>query len=435
MSYIILSTPVNTLLSAGNDNYYTVSGTTIGAPNVFDYKYIADIYINGILQVTLKSFPDPDFNIGVFNTRNIITSFLGVDFFPTWDTANIFQQCPNSSCDVDIVFGEEYVSGTTFIQNRNITDTGNRYINASIPFPEYVNIAMDATYLPQGQTNISYLEYPIFGLGPTGLETGFVYDMYSGQNKFLYFVNNPNDSDDDRGFSVIITTYDVNGNELGQYQFNNPFSAVESTGVQAVNCSYDFLNGVSSGAYTVLVGSAPIITPDVASYKENVIGQSDISGWNAAFFYIKDNCGRTAPDSINVYWFNHLGGFDSWLFNKKNETTETKSVQKYKKIPGKLQSDGTFLTTTYDRSQQPFYTSLQDSTVMFSDLLTDIDVLYLKYLVSSPVVFVQPNNDPGFMTAVTVEDNSYKINKRVNQKIYSLQMTINQSYNDYRQIL
>jgi hypothetical protein len=70
---------------------------------------------------------------------------------------------------------------------------------------------------------------------------------------------------------------------------------------------------------------------------------------------------------------------------------------------------------------------------MNSDLLSDADVLYLKGLFSSPVVYMADQS--GLLTSITIVDDSYLIRKKVNTKIYSLQMSVKQSYNDYRQTL
>src|SRR5271156_2446953 len=116
MSYSIIQQPLITslgsLVSAGNDSVYTVSGDTYIAPNVTDYKFIADVYVNGVLQTTLKAFPDPNYGFGVFNLKNIIPNFVSIDFLYVEDDQT-FHNCPNSSADVYIEFGEEYTIGSS----------------------------------------------------------------------------------------------------------------------------------------------------------------------------------------------------------------------------------------------------------------------------------------------------------------------------------
>lgn len=430
MSLIITQDGSGTLLSAGNDNISCISGDTLGAPNVFEYKYIADIYVNGVLQVTLKSFPDPLYGVGVFNTKNIINSFLGNDYLGFSSSA--FNQCPNSSCRVYIQYGEEYVSGTTFVQNRDVTDAGTSiYINSAIATALNIdNGGIAGLYYPQGN-NVNFLDgknqEPIISFG-----TGLIFPAFSGQPRFLYFVNNTRTGDDSNtGVLMTIFTFDENGDNIGEYQLLSPYDHSSATDVQAIGVGMDIL---SSSGYTPISGPDTMFGNGEVSYTIYLNGQGDGNcAWTFSQFNITDDCGRFANQAYYIDWLNDQGGYSSWLFNKKNETTQTKQVQKYKKIPGTLTNEGEFFFLPWDRSQQTYYTVLQDQIVMFSDFLSDSDVLYLKSLVSSPSVYARRLD--GLLTAVTVEDNSYRINKRVNQKIYSLQLTINQSYNDYRQQL
>lgn len=439
----VIQQPTSQLLSAGNDNVSTLSGDTYGGPNVFEYRYVADVYVNGILSVTLKSFPDPVYGFGVFNLRNIAPSFVGTDFFPTDETPmNIYRNCPNSSARISLSFGEEYVSGTTFVQTRDVI-SGNTaiYINASLGFTDQESINL-ADYMPNvfNSPPVKYLvgknrASDIFFLGVNPQ-----FPAYKTQRQFLYYLNNKINGGGIGGVGISsfasIFTYDANANLIGQYQVANPFASLEisgSTDVGALAVGYPQIAALTGGDYIVISGPPTIFGNGEAYYLFSITIDPSGPSFEYPSFVILDDCGRTANTAYNISWLNEFGGFNSWLFNKKNETTQGKTVQKYKKPYGKLNADGSFSINTYDVNNQPFFTVLQDSIVMNTDLLTDNDVLYLKTLISSPMVFMQDQN--GLLTAITVEDDSYRINKKVNQKIYSLQMNVKQSYNDYRQNL
>jgi hypothetical protein len=438
----------NVVLSAGNDNIFTVSGSTLNASNVFQYKFLADIYVNGVLQVTLKSFPDPLYGIGVFNTRNILNSFISFDFFasPPSVPSAIFNACPNSSCRAVLVFGEEYISGSTFIQNRNlISGTTSIYVNASQAFPDEIN----TPFISNTGTNqflTSRLGNLTFVAKPTQ-SNAVVYNTYLNQRQPLYFISNlSNTSGTTSGTTltvteftnaVTVTTYDINGNTVGSYRITNTVSG--ATDVVQVEAGYTELNAITVSGSTVQVvsGVLPMFTASVVYYSitRNTI---DTLGNNALsspkmFFKPVSDCGRFAGGAYDISWLNEYGGFNTWLFNKKNETTQNVTRQSYKKIQGKLQSTGAYTLTTNSRSEVPYYTVMKDTIVMNTDFLSDTDVLYLKTLISSPVVYMTDQN--GLTTSIVIKQDSYRINKKVNQKIYSLEMTVEQSYNDYRQLL
>lgn len=440
----ITQSPSTILLSAGNDNIYVVSGDTVGTANVFEYKYIADVFINDILQCTLKSFPDPQFGCGLFNIRNIVNSFISFDaFINPGDTLPLVKNCPNSSAPIFLEFGEEYVSGNTFVQNRNILDSdASVVINGSLSFPDQDLIQLDSYDQLEGPGSVEqlYLTRRPLQQVINGIAGRPSFLSYPNLRPFFYFVSNQFNASPTANIILNILTYsslfqDVS-TLIGNYLYNTGIPAGSGTDIMAVNAGQGGLSLLNAGNTTAIGGTFPIINPAVKMYVIGVQTFGQVGPYmtvGGTYGIISEDCGRTASDAYAITWLNEFGGFDIWLFNKKNETTQTKTTQVYKKVQGNLQSDGTYAIGPASASQQSYFTTLQDSIVMNTDLLTDKDVLFLKTLISSPVVFMTDSN--GVTTAVTVQDNSCKINKRVNQKIYSLQMTVNQSYNDYRQIL
>lgn len=439
MSLTILQAPFYDLLSAGNDNVFTISGDTYGTANVFEYKYIADIYINDLLQCTLKSFPDPTYGIGVFNTRNIINSFMSYDAF-FGDVFPLFVGCINSSAKVVVQFGEEYVSGNTFIQSRDLNDSNQAmYINGSLSVPQVDAINLNQYTQESAPAGFQYAltSRSLQGTFLDSIGTGVQITSYPSLQSLIYFVSNK-DASPTQNLQMQIYTYaDLQlSNQLGQYTYDSGIAPADGNDIMAASVGVSAMNELNAGNATADLGTFPIVTDSVACYVVLIytFGEGGTySSLNPVVVIPTVDCGRTAPDALSIQWLNEFGGFDSWLFNKKNETTQTKSVASYKKIPGVLHSTGQFVTGPNQAQQQPFFTELQDSTVMNTDLLTDKDVIFLKGLFSSPVVFMTTMD--GTSTAINIQTDSYVIKKKVNQKLYSLQLTANQSYNDYRQIL
>lgn len=437
------------ILAAGNDNVTTISGTTLGAANVFEYKYIADVYVNGILQVTLKAFPDPSFGIGVFNMRNVLTSFMSFDFFPNAPSpvSNIFQPCPNSSVRAQLVFGEEYVSGSTFIQNRNITSGNtNIYINASLGYTDEINTNLFGNFaLGQNAGFLTSRSGINFGTFDPVQNQKNAFNTYTNQREVVYFLGNGNfvtggtSAQTYQQTSIQISTYDILGNNIGKYFLLNPLSG--TTDIVMADIGYAALNSITVSGTTVQVvtGTLPMMNASVAyyfawlHYGTNHVFSSSAFARILYYYHPQVDCGRFAAGAYTITWLNEYGGFNTWLFNKKNETTQNIQRQSYKKVQGKVNANGSYTLNTNSRSEVPYYTVLKDSIVMHTDFITDADVLYLKTLISSPAVYMTDQN--GLVTSIVIKDDSYRINKKVNQKIYALEMTVEQSYNDYRQLL
>jgi hypothetical protein len=489
MSITILQQPVSRLLSAGNDNIYTVSGNTLGAANVFDYMFVADLYVSGVLEVTLKAFPDPTYGFGVFNLRDVAQAYLGYDFF---DDANdipncLSYQCPNTGKQMQFCFGEQYTSGSTFVNNRLVT-SGNAeiVINASLSFPEQSEYSLQGSLINrQSFSNTTTIIPSVLSdkpLNPGNNAGGFLkiggnllinwnFKGYTNLRQWQYIVIDKDSLlthfSPAAAFQVLVevNTYDANGVNLEEYIAPYPYtlnpSVVPISGVTsyvwAVYTGYPQLVSVTSGVTFTTNPTYPVMlsNPLAAYYVMTIfvqMGGSTLVRPNGPFtvgpsmvdpvytnpqyyglYQIMRDCGRFATTAYSIYWLNEVGGFNSWLFNKKNETTQNKQTQSFKRIPGKLQPNGSYTLNTYDGQNEPYFTVLQDTIEMTTDFLTDDEALYLKGLVSSPVVYMEDQN--GLTTRIIIDQNSYRINKKVNQKIYTFKMNISQSYNDYRQTL
>src|SRR5436190_5221197 len=81
-----------------------------------NYKYIADVYVNGVMVERVKKFPLPPNNFGVFNVGTIVRSYVMAIFNPDIAASSILVQQmgqDNFNVEVQVKFGEEY-SYTSF---------------------------------------------------------------------------------------------------------------------------------------------------------------------------------------------------------------------------------------------------------------------------------------------------------------------------------
>ncbi len=413
MSLIITQQPEdNSLNSANNDLYFVISGSTQATTGITDYKYIADVYVNSELVCTLKSFPDPSLGFGVFNMRNVTSSFLknGIEINNTTDT---FFEVDDGACEALLKFGEEYLDPSgIFVSSRNIVNSNSiNFINASVDFTEQNN-----DFEPYNlQSSFDTKRF---------LNTETVFKTWPDIQQYLYYYINSSPST----IRLSVFTFSNNGSSLGSYNVGN-FTPTDKT-LGYTSLGYSHLKNLVSGTdYEVNWGNSIMINDSVAYYTVQLFSGTPFTTQTLRF-NIVNNCSKF--QKYNVYWLNRYGGFNSWQFDKKSIEKATKTQAEYKKVYGTLSSDGTYNVNTYDRNAQVYYTSLENSLSLSTDFLSDAEVIYLKDLFSSPVIYIQ--NQAGLIVSASVTDSDYVLNKRVNKKIFSLILNFKLAYNDYRQL-
>jgi hypothetical protein len=423
----ILYQPGQAFNSANNDVFYTVSGSTYLAPNTVGYQYVANIFEVGSSTpiCTMTAFPDPVYGYGVFNLQKIVSQLVSYDYFFSDSGEQPFQLCPNSCIELYLTFSEQYTSGTTFVQSGALATSNSTYfINSSLPFlnEDQGVEGQEAliSYIPGSSGNYNFLIGEYRDLG--------TYSTYVTQSQWLYFISYNHSAQ-----YLNIVTYNGAGDQVGEYKATNP--NVESNGVQAVDAGYGQLsNFATRGTYTTVSGPATLFGGgDETSYTLTISNSGTTAIGGPVSFNIETDCGKYAALDYSVYFLNSLGGFDSWLFSKKNQTTTKKQQSQYKKTMGTLNPDGSYTIQTYESNTVPYYTKLQDTIDFNTDQLTDKEVTFLRDLFSSPAVYIQQGNAGGPLIAVTVVPNDNPVNKIVNKKIYNLNLTVETSYNDFRQ--
>ena len=423
MSITILSQPSTYLASAGNDSTFTVSGSNALAPNVFDYQYIANVLINGVVSTTLKVFPDTVYNYGVFNMRNIVSNFVSYNFPYTDTTASIFQTASNSYCQVQLQFGEQYTAGATFSQSLNLTSSNTfAYLNSSLTMVDQINTNL-STYQVTSATSSAVNFLSTF--------SGSSYTYNNLRNHLHFYISSS------AATYLSVQTFDSNNNQLGSYTIQNPYSG---SGVYSIATGNPILSQLVSGSvglngqYVVQLGNSSMFNSSAVSYNVGLVNSSQGPLTRTKNYIIGDNTGRWQNYITNVYFLNDRGGFEAYQMNKKNEQSINKTVSTYKKQPGTLQSNGQFVFNTYDRQTSNYFTELENSIDCHTNWLSNVECLYLlRNLFSSPVIFLEDVN--GVLQAANLKDDDYKIMNSTLNKGNQVKFTFKLSGQDYRQML
>lgn len=310
--------------SVHNDLIYTVSDAHTSDPVTYpNYKFIADIYINGAMIARLRKFPNPVTNIGIFNISREVGAYLSVVFNPT--TALQSQELGRGEfyVDLQVKFGEEY-SYTSYFNLA--TSTSQKVYN------NYNKLLFG--------DDSSLEDYPDNVITNMPLRS----EVFSNQDYALitYF---PTDTS-----SVTIDIQPDNGS---LYSTNITPSTAHFG--QVLNVSPNTINALSPG--TINGGT---------SYYDVTIGGETYRYWLTCSAY----------EIYPVYFLNQYGGFDTKLFTKVSRKRVKIERSMFSKLPYTVDSGGdvSYYNGQVQNEEQSVYSVLfTEQLILNTNFLTDAE--------------------------------------------------------------
>lgn len=176
-----------------------------------NFRYICDVYVNGVKVFTDKLFPDPNTGKGFFQIGRVLQDYIKT-YYPTATTTSLFinaasGSAPDSVLSVYCKFGEEYDSSSTcdgtVIQYANQVTSNTFYVfEGALNYEDYPTY--DYTkYLVQASSSptvyAKFLTNSPREVEVTYNDTYYLDFLYSGTMSGAYW-------------SVNIETYDQSGN-------------------------------------------------------------------------------------------------------------------------------------------------------------------------------------------------------------------------------
>jgi hypothetical protein len=346
-----------------------------------NYKYVCDVYIGGVLEKRLTTFPRPDNSRGVFNIGPIVRNYISQQFAPD---ENILCQefgAGEFYLDVQCKFGEEISYTTT----TNLTvDSTRRYFNHyNGRITEYETIRASAVFT-QPTTRPAQLNIQ--------------------RDSIYYFIPYIPPS---TSVTVRVKTYNASGTLVDDDTDTGSFSA--ESGIQfnfspyciSYNLSFDF---TLIDHYTVEIQG---------SYGRTYT------------FKIKDECIHTP---YTIHFLNKFGLFESFEFRKISRKIWDVEKKSFTQNPFRISSAGlveygatTALGIVGYESKTVYASKFREKMKLSADNLTDAEWAWLKELQFSPLVYLQEGDN---IIPVTVEGTQYEEKKYVNDKLQSLQIDI-----------
>jgi len=360
------------LASVHDDLVFTVTDPHTADPVTYpNYKFIADVYVNGAQVARLKKAPNPTTLVGVFDVAPVVRNYLQAIFAPTAALQSFELGQGQFYVDLQVRFGEEY--GFTSFYNLADSTTQKVYNNYNRQLfgddsslegkPDNVitNMPFASVFLNQDYSFISYF--------PT-TTSGVTVDITPDNGSL---------------FSTSIT----------------PSTAYFG---QVLNVAPNIINALSAGKinagtsyYTVSIGGE--------SYRYNIICEP-------------------LYEMFELHWLNQYGGYDSKLFTKVSRNTVNVQRSSFGVLPYTVDGSGAvsyYTGDVYNETVRNYANQFTEKLTLNSNFLTDAEYEWLYDLLVSTQVFIYMN---GFFKSVVITDNNYEIKKRVNDNLTNLTLTI-----------
>ena len=332
-----------------------------------DYKYVAEVWIDGVKVHTERAYPRPVGSFGIFDFAGVIRNYIAPFFKPNLAVPyEEYQQGVFRTPSVQIKMREEY-NGT--VGTIVLTSTAALFFNTYSERPELTNplLAYADKFATSRPNKISLLA-----------------------NTTAYFIPYYKTTATP---DVILAVAGVSFNAL---------TVLTST----VNNSCLLINA-SPLLYPSAIGSGTEYTVSINSetYNVNII----CSGLYGNYM---------------VHFLNRFGSFDSMLFNKVSKRRKQFERKDYKQQPYRVDASGvvSFTNGAYRHEQRTQYAvKIEEKVRLQTDLLTDDEYKWLSQLVASPMVIVE---DAGVFYPVIITDSNYEYKEHIVDGLTTLSIEV-----------
>jgi hypothetical protein len=389
---------------ANNPMLYTLSSTNTNQQN---FRYIADIYINGSSTYNrIEVVAHPTYSSGVVDISGIVQSFLTSN---ANDNTTTFKQCSDHVCSYVVQFGEQYGASSGVTTYPGITSKTAYAFNGVFNPIDYLNYNPNIWVL--SDVNSQWLtDCPRIETTATDkLNIGFL---------------NLNNND---GTFLEISTYEADGSFQETSTILNPYYNGANNGERSVdvNVGYAWLSSLVTG--DLASGTAPIIESNTAYYTIKMLDAVSVTSSETLTIYIVDQCTKNNP--VRFKFMNNYGKYDYFTFlgaSKKNTDIKRNN---YKSDSYKWSSVG-YLGNSKNRGTTQFETKLDDTINVQSDWITQAQSIWLEQLLTSPDVYVYEGSN---LVAVNIIDSNYATRYEASEQLFNLSLSFKYNYNRVRQ--
>jgi hypothetical protein len=363
------------------------------------FQYVFDIYIAGTFISRHRLPPKTLSGVARLDISSIVQSYLTHDIDIT---SSAFDRNPNSWTSVYVSLGEEYSVDGTITTYIDMETTSTCYaVNASLEYLSFVDWSTNSFYQGSVRKFLTNIAQP---------------NVDENTNLWLYFYHEIPENID----LMAVQTYSSAGTTIN-------YNTFAPTDLSNAEIGDRFLR-VSAGTANLKALFASDFFDGAAYYTVTIVDATSSFDFEVKRINIQEsNCKYV---NIPLHFLNIQGGFD--VFNFKLASTKNSTIEKkgYKILGGSFNGSNEYVYGVGDRTSQTMSSSNQDTITVNSDWISEAESIWLKVLITSPIVFMEQG---GELIPITITDNRYKFNKSVNEKVFNLQLSFEFGNENYRQ--
>jgi hypothetical protein len=384
-------------ISVQDDLWHIASSDNSGQT---DFKFVFDVFVNGLQLVRTKVFPDPTNGKGYFNASNVVRNEITFDWFT-----------PVSSVQPEYLLSQPSTSG-------QIAQTYNIRVGE-----DYSGI----TTLNMASGNVKAYNWipPVFKRRQQTIST------FDGK----YLTNRPKSAKVKLGDKLMIPFKGVVGESyvlrFRTYNAANALIATTSTSTSlSITSSNNFLQlDIGSDALNASAGATPI-TESVAYYDVYFVVGGTTESESFRVYLTCDN--RYTP--VNLHFVNAFGMFETACFNKSSRLSmdvERKGFEQRDYSFGASSVSYYDANKVYRESKINYGSKTNHSYRLTMDYPTDAEYQWLSELIVSPQIYMELD---GSYYPVSIKTNNYEYSKHQNNQLraFEIEVDVNQTRNGYR---
>ena len=410
MAITILSQPTK-FEPVYNSLIYRVTSTNSGAQR---FKYIYDVFINGVFITRVTNAPAPD-GYGYFDVSKVLEAYVSSNStgLLTW-TANPARA--NANCYIEglqVKFGEQYyVTGT---ETNPAVPGGDPSLSPPYTYPATSNTIYPfngaLTYM--NRVGYSQSNYLMTGTGTPKFLTNAPRELTitRDQNFWLSFLRDGLLNDTGDRFRIYGIS---NGNYLYEWQVDYNLNYLSPGGRYiTIPASYKLWQQIHASFVTGDTWSN-LTDPDIDTFQICIYNQDlDTPASETFTIRFKDDVCRFTPKEI--VFQNRFGCFESYVFQLVG--TETLNVSK--SFYSKALPISQLNYTAADRRETVINSESQYEYTALSNWITEEESVWLQELISSPIVFI---NDNGTLKPINILTDTYDIITKENKKLFNIKI-------------
>jgi hypothetical protein len=375
---------------SAQDNLWSIAYSSNSGQT--DFKYVFDVYVDGVQLVRTKVFPEPSNGRGYFDAMPVVSNEITYGWFNPV-SINDGMKLTQSNTLIEKIYqirvGEDY-SGTTFL---NLASGNVTAYNYSAPL------------FKRRQINI-------------------------GQKDGNWLTNRPLFIKAKRTDKILIPFFDLGVNFDPQIQTYNSSNQLIATYTDS-NFEYAKYNQLDIGVEAInrnslFYTSVAIITNAIAYYTVQMQNSPNVS----SIIRVDIDC-NPLYTPINLYFINAYGMFDTARFNLASRLTmdvERKTFEQRNYTLNNTTVDYYNTNNVYNESKINYGSKSNHSYKLTMDYPSDAEYIWLAELIVSPQIYAEID---GNYYPVTIKNTNYEFSTYTNNKLKALEIDIDLNQTRY----